>query len=121
MGLKDLFKKKKEVIVEKPVEIIDKKATKVAKSVKMKTVSADDIYSKYFDVIKKEVATHFHEEAKEIIRLTNNETRNQFLEYHKKNQGNICCMVLDKAKHDLIKEGKLQHKEGDAFGNPFML
>lgn len=35
--------------------------------------------------------------------------------------GNICSLVLDKAKRDLVERGIMTVKEGDAFGHPFML
>jgi len=71
--------------------------------------------------IQKEIAKDFHEEAKEIIQLTTDDVRKEFLEYYEANKGNICCLVLDKAKRDLIAEGKLTAKDDDAFGKPFML
>jgi hypothetical protein len=71
--------------------------------------------------INNEIAKEFRDEAKEIIRLSSDEIRKEFLDYHKADKGNICCLVLDKAKYDLITEGKWVNKEMNAFGKPFML
>jgi len=132
MALKNFFKKKEvvevksvepiienvvEVNIERPVKkVVTDKSTK-----KVKTSSMNTLTSKCFTGIEKEVAPDFHDEAKEIIRLTTDETRNEFLKYYQEDKGNICCMVLDKAKQVLVKEGKLKQEDDDAFGKPFML
>ena len=87
---------------------------------KMKT-PIDPLYEKCKKVINNEIAKEFREEAKEIMLLTTEKHRNDFIMYHEQDKGNICCLVLDAAKQDLIKEGKLTLKEGDGFGKPFML
>ena len=81
----------------------------------------DPILEQCNKAIVKEIAKDFHLEAKEIIQLTTEDVRKEFLQYHKDDKGNICCLVLDKAKRDLIAEGKLTAKPEDAFGKPFML
>ena len=65
-----------------------------------------------------EIKEEAREEAKEILRLTTDWHRNDFLEYHKKDQGNICCLVLDRAKQYLVMEGKMVQGEDDNFGKP---
>jgi len=72
-------------------------------------------------VVNELIAKEFRMEAKEIIRLTTDLYREEFLLYHEQVKENICCLVLDKAKRQLIAEGKLKSKEEDAFGKPFML
>ena len=84
-------------------------------------VTTETLIEKCVKAIDIEIAPEFRAEAYEIINLTNEETRNEFMGYFNKDQGNICCLVLDKAKQDLIKEGKLTSKDDDAFGKPFML
>jgi hypothetical protein len=79
-----------------------------------------DLVKECYDVIKKQIAPALHEEAKEIIDLTTDKHRQDFITYHHQDQGNICCLVLDAAKQDLIKEGKLELKEDSAFGNPLL-
>jgi hypothetical protein len=70
--------------------------------------------------LKNAVEYHIHddfrEEAKTILMLTTDEYKQEFLEYHEKNKGNICCLVLDFAKRDLVKEKKMIQNENDAFG-----
>ena len=69
--------------------------------------------------VNNEIAKEFRKEAKEILYLSSDAIRQEFLDYHLKDNGNICCLVLDKAKQILIKEGKLKIKETDGFGKPF--
>jgi hypothetical protein len=71
--------------------------------------------------INREIAKEFREEAREIILLTTEDIRNEFLKYFNEDNGNICCLVLDKAKQNLIKEGKLELNDNDSFGKPFFL
>ena len=72
----------------------------------------------YYKAVDKEIREEAREEAKEILRLTTDWHRNDFLEYHKKDQGNICCLVLDRAKQYLILEGKVTLNKDDHFGHP---
>jgi hypothetical protein len=81
----------------------------------------NDILKECEIAINKEIAEEFRKEAKEIIKLTTDDVRNEFLMHYNNNRGNISCLVLDKAKYDLIAEGKLVSKDGDAFGKPFMM
>ena len=69
-----------------------------------------------YKAITYEIAKQFRKEANEIITLTTDKDRQEFIDCHNKDQGNICCLILDAAKRDLVKEGKLTYKEGDAFG-----
>lgn len=94
----------------------------VIKSIKnaFKSTSST-LLEKCNEAIELEIAKDHHAEAKEIIELSSEELRQEFLKYHEEDKGNICCLVLDKAKRELIAEGKITLKEGDAFGHPFML
>lgn len=115
MGLFDFLKKKKVNVAEASKE---EKQPKKAKTVKkLKTVSLNPID----EAINNVIAQEFREEAKEIINTSPDGIKEEFLKYYKENSGNICCLVLDKAKRDLIAQGKMTLKEGDAFGHPFML
>jgi len=84
-------------------------------------IKVSDLLKDCEKAIDKEIAEEFRNEAKEIIRLANDDVRNEFMMHYNNNRGNISCLVLDKAKHDLVAEGKLVLKDGDAFGKPFMM
>jgi hypothetical protein len=102
--------------------MIMKKKTGVKDTLKNVFKSTSSILlDKCNKAIVNEIAKDHHAEAKEIIQLASEELRQEFLKYHEEDKGNICCLVLDKAKRDLINEGKLTEKPEDAFGKPFML
>ena len=63
--------------------------------------------------VKYEIRKDCVDDALNILTLTNDLGRAEFMDYHRQDKGNICCMVLDKLKYNLIKEGKM--KEGGCF------
>ena len=63
--------------------------------------------------VKYEIREDCVEDALKILALTNDLGRAEFMDYHHQDKGNICCMVLDKLKYDLIKSGKME--EGGCF------
>jgi len=71
-----------------------------------------------YKAVDEEIRKEAREEAKEILRLTTDWHRKDFLEYHKKDQGNICCLVLDRAKMYLVMEDKMTQNNEDHFGHP---
>jgi hypothetical protein len=77
-----------------------------------------DLIKECNKAITYEIAKQFRKEAKEIIKLTTDKFRQDLIDYHNKDQGNICCLILDAAKRDLVDEGKMTFKEGDGFGKP---
>ena len=84
-------------------------------------IPIDILYEECKKAVIKEIAKQHHKEANEIIRLASDEDRKEFMKYFHEDKGNICCLVLDRIKRDLITEGKLTAKDEDAFGKPFML
>ena len=70
--------------------------------------------------VVKEIAKQYHVEAKEIIKLASDEDRKEFLKYFQEDKGNICCLVLDRIKGDLVKAGKWTAEEMTAFGKPWI-
>lgn len=98
--------------------MVKKAKAPVKKNIK---VPIDVLLENCKKAIKYEIAKEHHAEAFEIIELATDEVRREFLEYHEADKGNICCLVLDKAKRDLIAEGKLVYNPEAAFGHPFML
>jgi len=81
----------------------------------------DPLLDKCIKGVIHEVARDFHAEAKEIIKLGTDDDRREFLRYYEEDNGNICCLVLDRIKRDLVAQGIMEHKTEDAFGKPFML
>jgi hypothetical protein len=107
--MKNPFKsKKEEVSTPAPVE-------------KKLKVPVDILLEECIKGVIHEVAKEHHAEAKEIIRLGSDDDRKEFLKYYKEDKGNICCLVLDRIKRDLIANGKMAYDKEAAFGHPFML
>lgn len=75
---------------------------------------------KMLDAIDKTLRKDVRDEAKEILSLTTNEERKNFMNAFKTNKGNICCLILDFAKKDLVEAGKMIQKDEDAFGKWFL-
>lgn len=80
-----------------------------------------DLIEKCNKIVDRVIAKEYREEAKEIIRLTTDKHRLDFIKYDKLDQGNICCLVLDTAMHDLVDEGKIKYDNNRAFGKPLGL
>ena len=57
-------------------------------------------------------------EALEILSLATQKEVDEFIEYHDKDMGNICCLHLDFIKFRLVKEGKMNYDDSDGFGDP---
>lgn len=68
--------------------------------------------------VRKEIRKECRKEAIRILELGDDEDRNDFLKYHKLNQGNVCCLVLDFAKKKLVESGKMKQEPKDCFENP---
>jgi len=69
--------------------------------------------------IKIELRKDCREEALKILELGDDKDRKDFLDYHLKDQGNICCLVLDFAKKKLIEAKKWVYNSEDCFNNLF--
>jgi len=63
--------------------------------------------------VKSEIREDCVEDALKILELSDEKGRAEFMSYHYQNSGNICCMVLDKLKYDLIQAGEME--EGGCF------
>ena len=68
------------------------------------------------NAIEYRIHKDFRKEAESILMLTTDEYKQEFLEYHENDKGNICCLVLDFAKRDLVKEKKMIQNKNDVFG-----
>jgi hypothetical protein len=67
-------------------------------------------------VINKEICEDLRYEAMTVLLLTTDEYREEFLKYSREDKGNLCCLVVDKAKEELVKEKKLKQNKNDGFG-----
>jgi hypothetical protein len=70
--------------------------------------------------IRSEIRKDLYQEAKTILTLTTDKNREDFLQYHNENNGNICCLVLDFAKQELVKKKVMEQKDDDNFGKPLI-
>lgn len=68
--------------------------------------------------IRKEIRQECRQEAMKILALGDDKDREDFLSYHNKDMGNICCMVLDFAKKKLIEAKKWEYNPKDCFNDP---
>jgi hypothetical protein len=84
-------------------------------------IPIDILYEECIKAVRKEIRKDCYQEAKEIIKLASDEDRKEFLKYFKEDKGNICCLVLDRIKRNLIAAGKLEANDNDNFGKPLML
>ena len=66
-----------------------------------------------------EIREDCREEALQILELGDDKDREDFLKYHKQDDGNICCLVLDFAKKKLIEAKKWKYNPNDCFQNYF--
>jgi len=66
--------------------------------------------------VKREIRKDLVHEAETILLLTTDKNREDFLKYHNEDNGNICCLVLDFAKRELVKENKMIQNDNDGFG-----
>lgn len=65
------------------------------------------------DLIKKESRA----EAMEILEKSDYKKVGEFLYHYHSDLGNIACLVLDTAKHILVKNKKMKQRKKDSFGN----
>jgi len=66
--------------------------------------------------IRIEIRKDLRHEAEIILMLTTDKNREDFLQYHNEDKGNVCCMVLDYAKKQLVEEKKMIQNDNDGFG-----
>jgi hypothetical protein len=84
------------------------------------SIPVDILFEECLRAIKKEINKKYYLEAKEIVKLASDDERREFLKYFKEDKGNICCLVLDTIKRDLVAAGKMQQNDNDSFGKPMI-
>ena len=67
------------------------------------------------NAIKKQIREESQVEALLILLQAGDEAQDEFLKYHRKDSGNVCCMVLDKWKDKLVEQGLM--RVGGDFGD----
>jgi len=67
--------------------------------------------------VDKEIKSSARYEAITILLLTTEDRQKEFLKYHREDKGNLCCLLLDKAKEELVQQGILKENKHDNFGN----
>lgn len=70
---------------------------------------------KFIKIVNELLARDFRKEALVILDQTTDEKRAEFLKYWEKDSDNICCMVLDSIKDELVKNGKSKYQR-NGFG-----
>ncbi|MEN8119750.1 MAG: hypothetical protein ABFS35_05365 [Bacteroidota bacterium] len=67
------------------------------------------------DVIKPEA----RQEALKIMNMASTEDLEEFNKYYDNERHNICCLIIDKVKTNLVKQNKLTQTPEDHFGGSF--
>ena len=71
---------------------------------------------KFKKIVNQLLAIDYRKEGLQILELTTDEKRNEFLKYWEKDDThNICCLVLDSAKDKLVEAGKSKYQR-NGFG-----
>jgi len=68
------------------------------------------------DAVNYEIREDLRYEAELILIMTTDENRKDFMKYYKEDKGNICCLVLDFAKRELVEQKKMIQNDNDGFG-----
>ena len=83
-------------------------------------IPVDILFEECLRAVRVELRKDCYHEAKEILKSASDDDRKEFMKYFKEDKGNICCLVLDRIKRDLIAEGKMTLNENDNFGKPLI-
>jgi hypothetical protein len=68
-------------------------------------------------IINEVIKPEARKEAINIMQLAEQKDIDDLKRYYKEKSFNVVCLVIDKAKSDLVKSGKLIQNEDDHFGN----
>ena len=84
-------------------------------------IPIDILFENCKKAVNKEIRKECREEALKILELCDDKDRQDFLSYSKNESGgNVCCLVLDFAKKNLVDEGKMEQKSEDCFKDPYI-
>lgn len=59
-------------------------------------------------------------EALEILDKCSQARFSEFMQYYNNDTGDLCCLVLDIAKKELVDSGKMKHYKEDWYGSPWL-
>ena len=72
------------------------------------------------EILKEVVRFESIFEAMTILTKCSEIRFNEFLTYHNIGKDNLCCLVLDVAKNELVESGEMIHNKEDWFGSPYL-
>lgn len=67
-------------------------------------------------IVTKLIAKEFRDEALKVLFKSDAKRIGEFLYYYYSDSTNVACMVIDSAKNDLVKSGKMKQNKKDQFG-----
>lgn len=69
------------------------------------------------NIINELLREDVRKEATEILTKCSDERYNEFMDYYNdKSKHNVCCLVLDFAKKELVEKGQMEQNLSDDFG-----
>ena len=72
------------------------------------------------DIVVKLIRVDARSEALEILDKCSDVRYNEFINYWNNKQDNICCLVLDLGKKELVELNQMIHNKEDYFGSPWL-
>jgi len=68
-------------------------------------------------IISEVIKPEARKEAINIMKLAGKKDLEDLIKYYNEKSFNVVCLVIDKARSDLVKAGKLMQNDNDNFGN----
>jgi hypothetical protein len=75
-----------------------------------------DLKARLVEMANAVFAKKCRREALNVLYNSNEKRIGEFLYYYHSDKYNVVCMVIDAAKHELVKAGKMNQLETDNFG-----
>jgi len=68
------------------------------------------------EIIQGLIKPEARQEALKIMTLASDKDLNEFIQYYNEKSYNVCCLIIDKVKTNLVEQNKLTQKPEDHFG-----
>ena len=68
------------------------------------------------EIIQGLIKPEARQEALKIMKLASDENFHEFIQYYNDKSYNVCCLIIDKVKTELVEQNKLTQKPEDHFG-----